>query len=208
MRDCQHADDRWRFEIDDVVGKRFTGARRTCRSTGTRRTSEPALGRLAICSTVASTASKKSMPKPTPRSSYHVRRRNIRVGSSSKRAGFVTACAVQPRPAVARLPAGCPRIGRSARGAHVFRFRLPRPPRFLGRDVLVIEAREKLGGHVRALGHGKREGFTKTVLRALRHVGILATSLLSNSRCSRRAAPMLCQDSARSGTSCRFAARG
>ncbi len=44
MRDCQHADDRWRFEIDDVVGKRFTGARRTCRSTGTRRTSEPALG--------------------------------------------------------------------------------------------------------------------------------------------------------------------
>jgi NADPH-dependent 2,4-dienoyl-CoA reductase/sulfur reductase-like enzyme len=56
----------------------------------------------------------------------------------------------------------------------------------LGRDVLVIEAREQLGGDIRALVCGQREGLAKKFSRALSHVVILASSLLSILRWSRR----------------------
>jgi hypothetical protein len=49
--------------------------------------------------------------------------------------------------------------------------------------------RKQLRGHVGAFIHRKREGFAKKVLRALRHVGILASSLLSSLRWSRRSSP-------------------
>ena len=45
------------------------------------------------------------------------------------RLGFFIACAVQPRHLAARLPTGCPRIGRTTRGARAFQFRHAKPPR-------------------------------------------------------------------------------
>jgi hypothetical protein len=49
-----------------------------------------------------------------------------------------------------------------------------------GRDVVLVETREQLGGHVRAFIHRKREGFAKKISRALRHLAILGSSLPSN----------------------------
>jgi hypothetical protein len=75
------------------------------------------------------------------------------------------------------------------------------PSRFdiFGINVLVVETRKKLGGHIGAFIRRKREGLTKKFLRALSHVVILASSQLSNLRWSRRRSSSGC-------LSCRWSA--